>query len=230
MTICSKMYEALDKRLEEKKNLDEIGSELCDAVIDPRGKAIRLIKAHKGEQYLKDNAVWLGYETTNNPGGRYGSDEKNHQVYKEVLNDARSNGIQVSSHVYEQEPHTTIQSMQDEFEPEEVVYEKDSRIQYDPVLSGAFDKEEMNYPKVKEIVDKLPHAYENKKKERSDNLKQNQTEPIGKNSRSIVTSEDIGEEYGIDEKTVRNHEKLSKLIKSIPTLSRYKYSRFYLMV
>jgi len=95
MTICSKMYEALDKRLEEKKNLDEIGSELCDAVIDPRGKAIRLIKAHKGEQYLKDNAEWLGYETTNNPGGRYGSDEKIHQEYKEVLIDAVSDNTSI---------------------------------------------------------------------------------------------------------------------------------------
>ncbi len=59
---CTKLFEALDKRLEEKKTLDEIGRELCDTVTDPRGKAIRLIKADKGEKYLIQNADWLGYD------------------------------------------------------------------------------------------------------------------------------------------------------------------------
>lgn len=59
---CSKIFEALDKRLEEKKTLDEIGRELCDTVTDPRGKTIRLIKADKGEEYLIENADWLGYD------------------------------------------------------------------------------------------------------------------------------------------------------------------------
>lgn len=59
---CTKLFEALDKRLEEKKTLDEIGRELCDTVTDPRGKAIRLIKADKGEEYLVQNADWLGYD------------------------------------------------------------------------------------------------------------------------------------------------------------------------
>lgn len=125
MTICSKMYEALDKRLEEKKSLDEIGSELCDAVIDPRGKAIRLIKNHKGEKYLKENAEWLGYEETNNPKGRYVSDEKIQQ--EAIREDARSNGLRVDTPInYGMNSGVTIQSMQDEFEPDEIVYEKNT--------------------------------------------------------------------------------------------------------
>ena len=131
MTICSKMYEALDKRLEEKKTLDEIGSELCDSVIDPRGKAIRLIKARPGgEQYLKDNADWLGYNTDNLHGndhvdavGKKNLTQPNEQ--ESIREDARSNGMRVDTPVYEQTPHKTIQSSQDEFEPEEIIYEND---------------------------------------------------------------------------------------------------------
>jgi hypothetical protein len=40
MTICSKMYEALDKRLEEKKNLDEI-ADICRTNDQFMRKAIR---------------------------------------------------------------------------------------------------------------------------------------------------------------------------------------------
>jgi hypothetical protein len=43
MTHCTKLFESLDKRLEERKTLEQIGNELCDTVDDPRGKAIRLI-------------------------------------------------------------------------------------------------------------------------------------------------------------------------------------------
>lgn len=59
---CTKLFLSLEKRLEEKKSLNEIGQELCDTVDDPRGKAIRLIKINKGEKYLIDNADWLGYQ------------------------------------------------------------------------------------------------------------------------------------------------------------------------
>ena len=62
MTICSTMLAAIDKRLAEKKSLEEIGCELCDAVDDPRGKALRIIKSHRGVKFLKDNADWLGYQ------------------------------------------------------------------------------------------------------------------------------------------------------------------------
>jgi hypothetical protein len=65
MTACEKMYNLLDKLLEQKKSLNEIGEYLCDSVEHPRLKAIRLIKQHKGEQYLKDNAGWLGYNLIN---------------------------------------------------------------------------------------------------------------------------------------------------------------------
>ncbi len=86
---CSKLFESLDRRLEERKTLDEIGRELCDTVDDPRGKTIRLIKAHKGEQWLYDNADWLGYNTRkiNNPEGA--GCPKNFCQITTILNDNR---------------------------------------------------------------------------------------------------------------------------------------------
>ena len=75
MTICSKTLDAVRKRLEERKSLDEIGQELCDAVDDPRGKAIRMVKQAMGkddaEKYLTENAEWLGYKVNyiRNPEG-----------------------------------------------------------------------------------------------------------------------------------------------------------------
>jgi hypothetical protein len=59
---CTKLFESLDRKLDERMNLDEIGKQLCDTVEDPRGKAIRLIKAYKGEEYLQENAEWLEFE------------------------------------------------------------------------------------------------------------------------------------------------------------------------
>ncbi len=69
---CSKLFEALDKLLAEKKSLDEIGIALCDGVDDQRGKALRLIKAHKDEQFVIDNADWLKFDITHirNPEGK----------------------------------------------------------------------------------------------------------------------------------------------------------------
>jgi hypothetical protein len=73
MTICSKTLDAVRKRLEERKSLEEIGKELCDAVDDPRGKALRMVKQIMGkdnaEKYLIDNAEWLGYRTDKLAGG-----------------------------------------------------------------------------------------------------------------------------------------------------------------
>ncbi len=66
MTACDKLFEGLEKRLQERKSLDEIGKELCSRVKDPRGKVIRLIKLYKegdAEGYLRRNADWLGYDT-----------------------------------------------------------------------------------------------------------------------------------------------------------------------
>ena len=62
MTICETMFAAVDKRLKEKKSLEEIGNDLCAGVKNPRGKAIRIVKAYKGKKYLKENAKWLGYK------------------------------------------------------------------------------------------------------------------------------------------------------------------------
>lgn len=67
MTICSITLEAVRKRLEERKSLEEIGRELCDAVDDPRGKALRLVRKlekDNAERYLIENADWLGYKAS----------------------------------------------------------------------------------------------------------------------------------------------------------------------
>lgn len=70
MTYCSLLFQALDKRLEEKKSIDEI-AKLCADIDNPRGKVLRIIKAHKGEKWLIENAGWLGYEVNyiRNPEG-----------------------------------------------------------------------------------------------------------------------------------------------------------------
>lgn len=74
MTYCNKLFESLDKRLDAKKTLDAIGKELCSDVKEPREKAIRLIKAHKGDEWLIENAQWLKYDYTHirNPTGKKG--------------------------------------------------------------------------------------------------------------------------------------------------------------
>ena len=62
---CSKLFEGLEKRLTEKKNIDQIAQELCPEVSKKREKIIRLIKAEKGGQYLIDNQDWLKYSAGN---------------------------------------------------------------------------------------------------------------------------------------------------------------------
>ena len=74
MTLCNRLFEGLDKRLDEKKNLETIAQELCPDVMDSRGKVMRLIKAHRGDEYLIDNASWLEYDIYHirNPTGKSG--------------------------------------------------------------------------------------------------------------------------------------------------------------
>lgn len=69
---CSKLFEGLDTRLNEKKDIDTIADELCNEIIKKRQKIINLIKMHKGGDYLKENAEWLGYDLKQlrNPTGR----------------------------------------------------------------------------------------------------------------------------------------------------------------
>lgn len=61
MAICESFYEALDRRLEKRMTIDQIGEELCKGMKDSRRKVIRQIKEHKGEDWLSENAGWLGY-------------------------------------------------------------------------------------------------------------------------------------------------------------------------
>jgi len=58
---CEKLFEGLDKRLAERKDIDTIAEELCPTISKKRDKVIRLIKAHKGGRYLLNNCDWLGY-------------------------------------------------------------------------------------------------------------------------------------------------------------------------
>lgn len=61
MTHCGQLFEKLDKLLNEKLNIDDIGKKLCDTVQYPRRKTIGLIKIHKSDAWLIENADWLGY-------------------------------------------------------------------------------------------------------------------------------------------------------------------------
>lgn len=69
---CEKLFSGLDRRLEEKKSIDEIAAELCPGISKSRDKVIKIIKMHRGGQYLIDNYEWLGYHKYNirNPTGR----------------------------------------------------------------------------------------------------------------------------------------------------------------
>ena len=58
---CEKLYEGLDRRLDEKKDIDTIAEELCNGISKKRDKIIKIIKSHKGGDYLLENADWLGY-------------------------------------------------------------------------------------------------------------------------------------------------------------------------
>lgn len=63
MTYCSPLAVPLEKHIEEKKTLDEIGLKICgDSVKNPRRKAIRLIRLLLGEKTLIENANSLKYD------------------------------------------------------------------------------------------------------------------------------------------------------------------------
>lgn len=133
MTICSTMLAAIDKRLAQKKTLEEIGCELCDAVEDPKGKAVRIIKAHRGEKFLRDNADWLGYDVNKASSGKNGG--KNCQ--KEF---ARKNLSTSEDSTDEEQEETdpikdtsnniknilTKMSSMDNFDDDEIVYESNT--------------------------------------------------------------------------------------------------------
>ena len=61
MAYCEKLYEGLDRRLEERKDIDTIADELCPGISKKRDKIIKVIKSHRGGDYLLENHEWLGY-------------------------------------------------------------------------------------------------------------------------------------------------------------------------
>jgi hypothetical protein len=69
---CEKLFDALEKRLSEKKSIDTIAAELCPGISQGREKIIKIIKTHKGGNYLFENYEWLGYNIRNirNPKGK----------------------------------------------------------------------------------------------------------------------------------------------------------------
>jgi len=87
MTICSIMSDAVNKRLDAGQDLKQLGEELCDKVKDPKGKAIRLVKMIKGEQYLIDNAVKLGYDGVGQLKNRKPKPEPKSEAPKEDCSD-----------------------------------------------------------------------------------------------------------------------------------------------
>lgn len=69
---CEKLFTTLDKRLLEKRSIDFIAADLCPGMSKGREKVVKMIKMHKGGQYLLDNHEWLGYHIKNirNPAGK----------------------------------------------------------------------------------------------------------------------------------------------------------------
>ncbi len=64
MTICEKMKIAVEKKISEGKDIEEIGQELCSSVKYPKRKIIRIIKDFLGEEFLVQHATELGYDGT----------------------------------------------------------------------------------------------------------------------------------------------------------------------
>jgi hypothetical protein len=66
------LFDGLDRRLNDKKCINDIAAELCPGVSKGRDKVIRIIKMHRGGKYLIDNHEWLGYnaDRIRNPTGK----------------------------------------------------------------------------------------------------------------------------------------------------------------
>ncbi len=97
---CKKLFEGLERRLEEKKDIDTIAQELCPDVVQSREKVIRLIKSHMGGSYLVDNYEWLAYNKDNirNPTGEGravpGNLNKDMRLQKPTLRTIKPNQVQ----------------------------------------------------------------------------------------------------------------------------------------
>lgn len=62
MPHCESFYRALDKKLDQKMTINDIAKDLCSHTKDPRRNLILDIKEYKGEDWLIENAGWLGYQ------------------------------------------------------------------------------------------------------------------------------------------------------------------------
>ncbi len=78
MTYCPKLYKLVEKGLEQKKSLKEIGQDLCPGVKHPEAKISRIVKMtmglEEGKKFLLTNK-WTGYKLPKNPTGRNGKDK-----------------------------------------------------------------------------------------------------------------------------------------------------------
>lgn len=62
MTTCKAMKDAINKRLDARQSIDQISKELCGDLKYSRTKVINIARKERGEQFLIDNADWLGYD------------------------------------------------------------------------------------------------------------------------------------------------------------------------
>ncbi len=74
MTYCPKLYKLVEKGLEQKKSLKEIGQDLCPDVKNPQGKIARIVKMtmgkEEGTEYLIKNKDWTKYTPPHNKDGK----------------------------------------------------------------------------------------------------------------------------------------------------------------
>lgn len=61
MTVCDSMKRAVGKRIDEGKNIQEIGAELCSGIKYPERKIIRIIREAFGDPFIIERAEPLGY-------------------------------------------------------------------------------------------------------------------------------------------------------------------------
>ena len=71
---CETLFAGLDRRLDKQMSIDDIADELCPGITKKRDKIIKVIKMHRGGDYLLQNYEWLGYHIENirNPSGKGG--------------------------------------------------------------------------------------------------------------------------------------------------------------
>ena len=87
MTICNSMKNAVMKRVNEGKDIKQIGEDLCDGLKYPQKKIIAIIKEIKGKEYLNENKKRLNYRG----GGGAGKPKAKKTELQNILPQAEPN-------------------------------------------------------------------------------------------------------------------------------------------